>query len=55
MNVSKIVKDMSNADFETMFAKKGRGRIIVTVLLKDSSGNVCAEGLFEWFVQRRDD
>ena len=41
--------------FEMMFARKGRGRITVTVLLKDGSGNVCAEGLFEWFVQRRDD
>jgi acyl-coenzyme A thioesterase PaaI-like protein len=41
--------------FEMMFAKKGRGSITVTVVLKDKEGSVCAAGEFVWFVQKRDE
>ena len=46
------VSDASKEKFETMFAKKGRGSIRVDVTLKDDSGDVCAEGVFSWFIQK---
>ncbi len=48
------VSDEMLENFETMFNKKGRGSIGVTVLLKDDAGEVYAKGVFVWFIQRRD-
>ena len=48
------VSDEVLEKFEMMFAKKGRGSITVSVLLKDEAGHVCAEGIFGWFVQKWD-
>jgi len=46
------VSDEVLEKFEIMFARKGRGSITVSVLLKDEAGDVCAEGTFSWFVQK---
>ena len=49
------VSDEVLEKFEMMFAKKGRGSITVSVLLKDEAGHVCAEGTFGWFVQKMEE
>lgn len=46
------VSDEVLEKFEIMFARKGRGSITVSVLLKDETDEVCAEGVFSWFVQK---
>ena len=49
------VSDEALERFEEMFARKGRGSITVTVVLKDDSDAVCAEGTFHWYVQKVED
>lgn len=46
------VNTEEKARFETTFLKKGRGSIVVSVVLKDGDGTVCVSGDFTWFVQK---
>ena len=45
------VSDEIKFQFEKQFSKKGRGSITVSVKLKDEAGDICAEGIFVWFIQ----
>ena len=46
------IEDETIDKFKTVFEKKGRGSICVSVQIKDINDILCSEGEFSWFIQK---